>query len=167
MRFCCRWRARISGLVNNHSNIIHNPLRGVAFPTNSSRMESVINGSHGDMSLASLLPSRSGLSTGFSQSCVPITCTFPSSRKSGIVSIDSLPYRSQLGLLPDRIYMSWLCVGISSSYTSYYAIALFSQWYLRTRYPRWFAKYNYILGAGEFVYISVPHDHAEKASCSA
>ncbi|KAI9442371.1 OPT oligopeptide transporter protein-domain-containing protein [Lactarius indigo] len=45
------------------------------------------------------------------------------------------------------IYMSWLCVGISSSYTSYYAIALFSQWYLRTRYPRWFTKYNYILGA--------------------
>ncbi|KAI9461265.1 OPT oligopeptide transporter [Lactarius psammicola] len=44
-------------------------------------------------------------------------------------------------------YMSWLCVGISSSYTLYYATALFSQWYLRTRYPRWFAKYNYILGA--------------------
>ncbi|KAH9176603.1 OPT oligopeptide transporter protein-domain-containing protein [Lactarius sanguifluus] len=45
------------------------------------------------------------------------------------------------------IYMSWLCVGINSLYTSYYAIALFSQWYLRTRYPRWFTKYNYILGA--------------------
>ncbi|KAI9442368.1 OPT oligopeptide transporter [Lactarius indigo] len=44
-------------------------------------------------------------------------------------------------------YMGWLCVGINSSYTSYYAIALFSQWYLRTRYPRWFTKYNYILGA--------------------
>ncbi|KAH8992871.1 OPT oligopeptide transporter [Lactarius hatsudake] len=45
------------------------------------------------------------------------------------------------------IFMSWLCVGINSSFTSYYAIALFSQWYLRTRYPRWFTKYNYILGA--------------------
>ncbi len=51
------------------------------------------------------------------------------------------------------LFVGWLCVGISSSYTSYYAIALFSQWYLRTRYPRWFAKYNYILGAGEFVSI--------------
>lgn len=29
----------------------------------------------------------------------------------------------------------------------YFTIALISQWYLRTRYPRWFAKYNYILGA--------------------
>ncbi|KAI0057185.1 OPT superfamily oligopeptide transporter [Artomyces pyxidatus] len=44
-------------------------------------------------------------------------------------------------------YIGWLCVGINSSITSYFAIAWFSQWYLRTRYPRWFAKYNYILGA--------------------
>ncbi|EIM81122.1 OPT oligopeptide transporter [Stereum hirsutum FP-91666 SS1] len=44
-------------------------------------------------------------------------------------------------------YMGWLCVGINSSITSYFAIAWFSQWYLRTRYPKWFVKYNYILGA--------------------
>jgi len=69
-------------------------------------------------------------------------------------------------------YIGWLCVGwvylvtlcmsiliyslarINSSITSYFAIAWFSQWFLRTRYPRWFVKYNYILGAGasqEFV----------------
>ncbi|VDC00489.1 unnamed protein product [Peniophora sp. CBMAI 1063] len=44
-------------------------------------------------------------------------------------------------------YIGWLCVGINSSILSYFAIAWTSQWYLRTRYPRWFAKYNYILGA--------------------
>ncbi|KAI0266365.1 OPT oligopeptide transporter protein-domain-containing protein [Gloeopeniophorella convolvens] len=44
-------------------------------------------------------------------------------------------------------YIGWLCVGINSSITSYFAIAWFSQWFLRTRYPRWFAKYNYILAA--------------------
>jgi len=56
-------------------------------------------------------------------------------------------------LLPDRYYIGWLCVGINSSVTSYFVIAWLSQWYLRTRYPRWFAKYNYILGAGAFVSI--------------
>ncbi|KAJ8581552.1 OPT superfamily oligopeptide transporter [Rhizopogon salebrosus TDB-379] len=44
-------------------------------------------------------------------------------------------------------YIGWLCVGINSSITSYFAIAFLSQWWLRTRYPRWFAKYNYIVGA--------------------
>ncbi|ETW81029.1 oligopeptide transporter [Heterobasidion irregulare TC 32-1] len=44
-------------------------------------------------------------------------------------------------------YIGWLCVGINSSILSYFSIAWFSQWYLRTRYPKWFAKYNYILGA--------------------
>jgi len=44
-------------------------------------------------------------------------------------------------------YIGWLCVGINSSILSYFAIAWFSQWWLRTRYPRWFIKYNYILGA--------------------
>lgn len=45
-------------------------------------------------------------------------------------------------------YIGWLCVGINSSILSYFAIAWFSQWYLRTRHPKWFNKYNYILGAG-------------------
>ncbi|KAG9224893.1 hypothetical protein PTI98_009892 [Pleurotus ostreatus] len=44
-------------------------------------------------------------------------------------------------------YIGWLCVGINSSILSYFAIAWFSQWYLRTRYPKWFVKYNYILAA--------------------
>ena len=47
-------------------------------------------------------------------------------------------------------YIGWLCVGINSSILSYFAIAWFSQWYLRTRYPSWFVKYNYILGAGKW-----------------
>jgi hypothetical protein len=38
---------------------------------------------------------------------------------------------------------------------SYFAVAWFSQWFLRTRYPKWFAKYNYILGAGEFASIPI------------
>ncbi|KAG6857387.1 hypothetical protein H0H87_004749 [Tephrocybe sp. NHM501043] len=44
-------------------------------------------------------------------------------------------------------YIGWLCVGINSSVTTYFLIAWFSQWWLRTRYPRWFAKYNYIVAA--------------------
>ncbi|KAF9466638.1 OPT oligopeptide transporter protein-domain-containing protein [Collybia nuda] len=44
-------------------------------------------------------------------------------------------------------YIGWLCVGINSSIFSYFSIAWFSQWWLRTRYPKWFAKYNYILAA--------------------
>ena len=41
-----------------------------------------------------------------------------------------------------------LAGGINSGPTVYFAIALLSQWFLRTRKPRWFVKYNYILGAG-------------------
>ncbi|KAG1862488.1 OPT oligopeptide transporter protein-domain-containing protein [Suillus subalutaceus] len=44
-------------------------------------------------------------------------------------------------------YIGWLCVGINSANLSYFAVAFLSQWWLRTRYPRWFAKYNYIVGA--------------------
>lgn len=44
-------------------------------------------------------------------------------------------------------YIGWLCVGINSSILSYFAVAFTSQWYLRTRYPRWFMKYNYLVGA--------------------
>ena len=46
-------------------------------------------------------------------------------------------------------FIGWLCVGINSSILSYFAVAFVSQWWLRTRHPRWFAKYNYIIGAGE------------------
>ncbi|KAF9036163.1 OPT oligopeptide transporter [Panaeolus papilionaceus] len=44
-------------------------------------------------------------------------------------------------------YIGWLCVGINSSIFMYFSIAYISQWWLRTRYPRWFMKYNYILAA--------------------
>ncbi|KAG2060361.1 OPT superfamily oligopeptide transporter [Suillus hirtellus] len=44
-------------------------------------------------------------------------------------------------------YISCLSVGINSSAMSYYSIAFLSQWWLRTRYPRWFKEYNYLVGA--------------------
>ncbi|KAG2036131.1 OPT oligopeptide transporter protein-domain-containing protein [Suillus americanus] len=44
-------------------------------------------------------------------------------------------------------FIGWLCVGINSSILSYFSVAFLSQWWLRTRYPHWFAKYNYIIGA--------------------
>jgi len=44
-------------------------------------------------------------------------------------------------------YIGWLCVGINSSILSYFVIAWVSQWWLRTRYPVWFVKYNYVLAA--------------------
>ncbi|KAG2107577.1 OPT oligopeptide transporter protein-domain-containing protein [Suillus cothurnatus] len=40
-----------------------------------------------------------------------------------------------------------LSVGINSSLLSFFAISFLSQWWLRTRHPRWFVKYNYIVGA--------------------
>ncbi|KAG2138199.1 OPT oligopeptide transporter protein-domain-containing protein [Suillus cothurnatus] len=43
--------------------------------------------------------------------------------------------------------IGYLSNGITSTYLSYFAVAFFSQWWLRTRHPRWFAKYNYIVGA--------------------
>ena len=44
--------------------------------------------------------------------------------------------------------MGWLSVGIGSSVYSMFIVGFVSQWWLRTRHPRWFAKYNYILAAG-------------------
>lgn len=44
-------------------------------------------------------------------------------------------------------YIGYLSVGINSSVFMYFTIAYVSQWWLRTRYPRWFTKYNYILAA--------------------
>ncbi|KAI9570474.1 OPT oligopeptide transporter [Boletus coccyginus] len=43
--------------------------------------------------------------------------------------------------------IGWLCVGINSSVLSIFIVAFISQWWIRTRYPRWFQKYNYIVGA--------------------
>ncbi|OJA20503.1 hypothetical protein AZE42_11975 [Rhizopogon vesiculosus] len=43
--------------------------------------------------------------------------------------------------------VGWLGVGINSSSLSFFAIAFLSQWWVRTRHPCWFVKYNYIVGA--------------------
>jgi len=44
-------------------------------------------------------------------------------------------------------YIGWLCVSINSSILSYFSIAWVCQWWLRTRHPKCFTKYNYILAA--------------------
>lgn len=36
---------------------------------------------------------------------------------------------------------------ISSVFFSYFIVGFYSQWYMRTRHPRWFQRYNYIVGA--------------------
>ena len=72
-------------------------------------------------------------------------------------------------LLPDRYYMGCLCVGINSFLASYFVAAWFSQWYLRTRHPKLFVRYNYIIAAGTFVsfYLMETRSSAEKSSVSA
>ena len=67
---------------------------------------------------------------------------------SPVPGANAYPLAVSLTHTPHSYYIGWLCVGINSSILSYFSIALISQWYLRTRYPKWFAKYNYILGAG-------------------
>lgn len=44
-------------------------------------------------------------------------------------------------------YSCFLSVGINTSVNPMMAIGIFSQWWVRTRYPRWFTKYNYIVAA--------------------
>ncbi len=46
--------------------------------------------------------------------------------------------------------MGMLAAGINSPALVYFAVAWVSQLFLRTRRPKWFAKYNYILGAGVY-----------------
>ncbi|KAG6371067.1 OPT oligopeptide transporter protein-domain-containing protein [Boletus reticuloceps] len=43
--------------------------------------------------------------------------------------------------------IGWLSGGITSMVISFFTIALASQWWIRTRHPRWFQKYNYLVGA--------------------
>ncbi|KAL6307422.1 OPT oligopeptide transporter [Sparassis latifolia] len=45
-------------------------------------------------------------------------------------------------------YISSLSVGVNTQINTFMAIGIFSQWWMRTRYPRWFTKYNYIVAAG-------------------
>ncbi|PCH35316.1 OPT oligopeptide transporter [Wolfiporia cocos MD-104 SS10] len=45
------------------------------------------------------------------------------------------------------LYSCWLAVGINTQVNTVMAIGIFVQWWVRTRYPRWFTKYNYIVAA--------------------
>ncbi|CAL1705639.1 unnamed protein product [Somion occarium] len=44
-------------------------------------------------------------------------------------------------------YSCYLSVGINTSVNPAMVLGIFSQWWVRTRYPRWFTKYNYIMAA--------------------
>ena len=41
-------------------------------------------------------------------------------------------------------YSAYLSVGINTSVNPAMAIGIFSQWWVRTRHPRWFTKYKYV-----------------------
>jgi len=43
--------------------------------------------------------------------------------------------------------LGYLSVGINSSIFTTFCLALYSQYYLRKRHPRWFRKYNFLLSA--------------------
>lgn len=45
-------------------------------------------------------------------------------------------------------HIGWLVTGINSSLVSFFAVAYFSQFYLRRYKPAWFLKFNYVLCAG-------------------
>ncbi|KZT11134.1 OPT oligopeptide transporter [Laetiporus sulphureus 93-53] len=44
-------------------------------------------------------------------------------------------------------YSCYLSVGVNTSVNTGMALGILSQWWIRTRYPRWFTKYNYIVAA--------------------
>ncbi|KAJ7771898.1 OPT superfamily oligopeptide transporter [Mycena olivaceomarginata] len=45
------------------------------------------------------------------------------------------------------LYIGWLPYSVNGQWTSCMITGVYSQWWLRTRRPKWFAKYNYILSA--------------------
>ncbi|KAJ7510418.1 OPT oligopeptide transporter [Mycena galericulata] len=45
------------------------------------------------------------------------------------------------------LYIGWLPYSVNGQWTSCMIIGVYSQWWLRTRRPKWFAKYNYIMSA--------------------
>ncbi|KAF5371806.1 hypothetical protein D9758_003457 [Tetrapyrgos nigripes] len=45
------------------------------------------------------------------------------------------------------LYMGYLPYSVNGQWWSCFVIGMISQWYLRTRRPKWFAKYNYLLSA--------------------
>ncbi|KAI0364037.1 OPT oligopeptide transporter [Pilatotrama ljubarskyi] len=44
-------------------------------------------------------------------------------------------------------YSAYMSVGVNTQIWPAMVIGIFSQWWVRTRYPRWFTKYNYIVAA--------------------
>ncbi|KAF8814983.1 OPT superfamily oligopeptide transporter [Phlegmacium glaucopus] len=45
------------------------------------------------------------------------------------------------------LYIGWLPFSVNGQWWSCLVIGLVSQWWMRTRHPRWFIKYNYLLSA--------------------
>ncbi|KDR80229.1 hypothetical protein GALMADRAFT_1186070 [Galerina marginata CBS 339.88] len=45
------------------------------------------------------------------------------------------------------LYIGWLPYSVNGQWWSCLVIGVFSQWWLRTRRPRWFVKYNYLMSA--------------------
>ncbi|KJA17574.1 hypothetical protein HYPSUDRAFT_206043 [Hypholoma sublateritium FD-334 SS-4] len=45
------------------------------------------------------------------------------------------------------LYIGWLPYSVNGQWWSCFVIGIFSQWWLRTRHPVWFVKYNYLLSA--------------------
>ncbi|KAF8962606.1 OPT oligopeptide transporter [Flammula alnicola] len=45
------------------------------------------------------------------------------------------------------LYIGWLPYSVNGQWWSCFVIGIFSQWWLRTRRPVWFVKYNYLLSA--------------------
>ncbi len=121
---------------------------GVVSPTSYSRMASATIGSPGPMSSGSSFPCRSGSST---RNSLLSDSTISTPLLSGVFPRTTFPQKNQCVLYQSiSYYIGWLSVGINSSILSYFLVAWLSQWFLRTRYPKWFVKYNYILGAGTF-----------------
>ncbi|EPS95668.1 OPT oligopeptide transporter [Fomitopsis schrenkii] len=44
-------------------------------------------------------------------------------------------------------YSCYMSVGVNTQINTSMALGILSQWWVRTRYPRWFTKYNYIVAA--------------------
>ena len=61
--------------------------------------------------------------------------------------VEHIPFITICWSIYGSYYIGWLCVGINSSILSFFSVAFLSQWWLRTRYPRWFNKYNYVVAA--------------------
>ena len=88
---------------------------------------------------------HSGSCTDYGQNLEPITCIpllFGASNTHPLIALQL--YSEAFAV---SYYIGWLCVGINSSILSMFSVAFLSQWWLRTRYPRWFNKYNYVVAA--------------------